>query len=85
MFIASVRCLADLQPRTPDALARFFQLTPSEASLLRAVVSAGSIAEYAASCGREPTTIRWHMRNLLSKTGCRSQRELNNLALMLII
>lgn len=84
-FIASLRCLADLHPTHADSLGKLLRLTPSEASLLCAVVSVGSIAEYAASCGREPSTIRWHMRNLLSKTGCRSQRELNNLALMLII
>ncbi len=84
-YLASVRCLGDLQCRTPDELGVYLDLTPSESSMVSALIAADSIVDYATAHDRQPSTIRWHMRNALLKTGCRSQRELINLAVLLVI
>ncbi|MEZ5818626.1 MAG: LuxR C-terminal-related transcriptional regulator [Hyphomicrobiaceae bacterium] len=66
-------------------IAQALGLTSAEAQLVAALVSGSSIKEYAEAIGRRQNTIRWHMANILGKTGCRSQREVVQLVLKLLI
>jgi DNA-binding CsgD family transcriptional regulator len=69
----------------PHFVARALGLTTAEAHLVAALVCGASVKEYAQSIGRRENTIRWHIANVLGKTGLRSQREVVQLVLRLMI
>lgn len=58
-----------------DLLTNVFALTPAEARLALALVDGLSLQSYSDRTGVRITTVRWHLRNALAKTGCASQRD----------
>lgn len=60
-----------------------FDLTPSEASILLGLASGSTLKEYADERGLKITTARWHLANVLRKTGGKSQADLVRQALKL--
>ena len=62
--------LADLQQE--------YGLTERETEVLAAVLQGGSIADMAARLFVTERTVKFHIGNLLKKTGCRNQRELKD-------
>jgi DNA-binding CsgD family transcriptional regulator len=62
--------------RTADELRRRFGLTPAEARLALAVADGNTTREYAEQRGKSVGTVRFQMKQILAKTGCRRQSEL---------
>ena len=60
----------------PDSLRAMFGLTPTEASLASDVASGLSLGESAKRRGVRESTVRWHMKRVLAKTGARTQADL---------
>jgi DNA-binding CsgD family transcriptional regulator len=64
-----------------DSLAKF---TAVEKELLHALVDGRTIQQIARQTGRSEATLRWHVRNLLSKSGLRSLTDLIRFASLLM-
>ncbi len=58
-----------------------FELTPAEQQVAKAIIGGKGLKECALLQGNSIETIRWHAKNLLTKTGCSSQVEFVTLAL----
>lgn len=65
-------------------LADLFELTLAEANLALALFEGLSLQAYADQNGKRISTVRWHLRNALAKTGCSSQRDFVRLLISLI-
>ena len=65
-----------LSPEILDALAEYYQLTPKEMSLIEKLVECGTLKGAALAADITHETARWHIKNILSKTGCSSQVDL---------
>ncbi len=61
-----------------DGLQQEYGLTERETEVLKAVLQGGSIADMAARLFVTERTVKFHIGNLLKKTGCRNQRELRD-------
>lgn len=70
--------IADPDRRVPtqQQLARLHGLTPAEAKVAARLLIADTPAEIAQALGISINTVRYHLRNLLAKTGTRRQAEL---------
>lgn len=63
-------------PRSPDVIARSYNLTPTELRVLLAIVDVGGTPQVAATLGIAPSTVRTHVGRLFEKTGTKRQAEL---------
>ena len=63
-------------PAPPEAIARLYQLTPTELRVLLAIVEVGGVPAVAEALGIGETTVKTHVHRLLTKTGTRRQAEL---------
>lgn len=59
-----------------EAFADNFGLTDAETSLLKALLQEAALDDYADENGVSIGTVRWHMQNVLKKTGTRNQTHL---------
>ena len=59
-----------------DAFAATYELSPREREMLRQVIDDKTNAEAAAALYVSESTVKFHMRNLLKKTGCKNRVEL---------
>jgi DNA-binding CsgD family transcriptional regulator/PAS domain-containing protein len=59
-----------------DDLRQMYGLTPTEGSLANILMEGGTLEECCERLAIKPSTARMHFRNLLTKTGTRSQSEL---------
>ena len=57
-------------------LGSFYDLTPTEAALVKALIDGRSVKQHAESSGRSENTVRWTLKNVQHKTGARSQADL---------
>jgi DNA-binding NarL/FixJ family response regulator len=64
-----------------DSIATF---TAMERELLHALVDGQSIQQIASRTGRSEATLRWHVRNLLSKSGLKNMTDLIRFASLLM-
>jgi DNA-binding CsgD family transcriptional regulator len=64
-----------------DSIATF---TAMEKELLHALVDGQSIQQIASRTGRSEATLRWHVRNLLSKSGLKNMTDLIRFASLLM-
>lgn len=64
-----------------ELLTNIFGLTPAEARLALALMDGLSLQTYSDQTGVRITTVRWHLRNALAKTGCSNQRDFVRLIL----
>ncbi len=64
------------EPLSVDLFARLQGLTPAESHVLSLLTSGHTAAAVAQQLGIQVSTARTHIRNLLSKTGCRNTRRL---------
>lgn len=55
-------------------------LTPTEVTILRALVEFGRTKDVAERLERSPYTINWHIKSIMRKLGCASRREAINIA-----
>jgi DNA-binding CsgD family transcriptional regulator len=78
LFLTPAR---ELQHVPQDALVRIFDLTPTEAGLLSALVTGSTVDEYAQQRGVSVGTARMQLKQVLSKTGASRQSELVRLVL----
>jgi DNA-binding CsgD family transcriptional regulator len=60
----------------PEAIARLYGLTPSEARVLFAVVEVGGVRETAEALGIAEATVKTHLHRLYGKTGAARQADL---------
>jgi len=60
----------------PEAIAKAYDLTPSELRVLLAIVEVGGVPELAEALGIGETTVKTHLGRLYEKTGARGQAEL---------
>jgi len=60
----------------PEAIARHYQLTPTELRVLLAIVNVGGGPEVAAALGIGIGTVKTHLRRLYEKTGTSRQADL---------
>jgi len=60
----------------PEAIAKTFDLTPSELRTLLAIVQVGGVAETAEALGVAESTIKTHLHRLFAKTGTSRQADL---------
>jgi len=68
-------------PQLPrDALALLCDLTPAEARIFELICEGRSQAAIARSLGIAQSTVKTHLLNVFSKTGCRRQVDLVRLA-----
>lgn len=65
---------ANLPPT--DLLESLFDLTPAEAAIGRKIAASKSLREIAAEQDVSVETVRWHLKNLMMKTGTRKQSQL---------
>ena len=65
----------------PELLARLYGLTPAEAKLAHAVASGERLETYADRAGIAVSTVRWTLKQIQTKTGCRRQVDLVRLLL----
>lgn len=59
-----------------EAFATVFKLTRAESRLVVALAGGQSVKAYAQEMDVSEETVRWHLKNVLSKTGAGSQVEL---------
>ena len=64
------------KPSPPEAIAKTFQLTPSELRVLLGIVEVGGAPEVAEALGIAETTVKFHLKRLFEKTGAGRQAEL---------
>jgi DNA-binding CsgD family transcriptional regulator len=60
----------------PEAIAKAYQLTPSELRVLLAIVEIGGAIEVADALGVTEATVRTHLARLYAKTGTRRHADL---------
>jgi DNA-binding CsgD family transcriptional regulator len=77
VFIAPPR---KSQPWPVTEVAALFDLTPAEARVFEGIASGASLSEVAAGSGAALSTIRTHLLQIFSQTGCHRQAELVALA-----
>ncbi len=65
-------------------LSELFQFTRAEARLALALLDGLTLQGYADRDGKRISTVRWHLRNALAKTGCANQRDLVRLLMSLL-
>jgi DNA-binding CsgD family transcriptional regulator len=63
-------------PALPEAIAKTFNLTPSELRVLLAVVQVGGVPETAVALGIGEATVKTHLHRLFCKTGTTRQADL---------
>jgi DNA-binding CsgD family transcriptional regulator len=65
-------------PKPPDirTLQTAFGFTTKEAGVAHALARGRDVEEHAADSGSTVATVRWHLKNALAKTHCRSQKQL---------
>ena len=61
-----------------------FALTPAEARVAMALLDGMTLQSYSQQARVRISTVRWHLRNALAKTGCANQRDLVRLTIALI-
>ncbi|MEZ5923377.1 MAG: LuxR C-terminal-related transcriptional regulator [Hyphomicrobiaceae bacterium] len=76
VFLAQLRTAVDRQLPEPRVLRETFGLTGKETEIVRALATGLDLEEYATRSKSAIATVRWHLKNALEKTGCRSQRQL---------
>ena len=81
IMLTPLNSVATLRAGSIDSLAKF---TPVEKELLHALVDGRTIQQIALQTGRSEATLRWHERNLLSKSGVRSLTDLIRIASLLM-
>ncbi len=59
-----------------EAIARRYELTPTELRVLLAIVEVGGVPEVAETLGVSATTVKSHLANLFEKTGAGRQADL---------
>ena len=64
------------KPSPPEAIAKTFQLTPSELRVLLGIVEVGGAPEVAEALGIAETTVKSHLKHLYEKTGAGRQADL---------
>lgn len=65
-------------------LSETLSLTPTETRLAIALLEGHSLKSFAQIANLQVPTVRWHLHNLLSKTGCSNQRDFLLLSTSLI-
>lgn len=63
-------------PSPPEAIARLYNLTPSELRVLLAIVQVGGVPETAEALGVAEATVKTHLHRLFGKTGAVRQADL---------
>lgn len=63
----------------PEAIAKAYNLTPSELRVLLAIVKVGGVPETAAALGISDSTVKTHLQRVFSKTGTSRQADLARL------
>jgi DNA-binding CsgD family transcriptional regulator len=63
-------------PSSPDAIARAYNLTPTELRVLIAIVEVGGVPEVATALGVAESTVKTHLSRLFVKTGAGRQADL---------
>lgn len=63
-------------PSPPEAIAKTYQLTPTELRVLLAIVEIGGVPEVAEALGVAETTVKFHLRHLFEKTDAKRQADL---------
>ncbi len=63
-------------PSPPEAIAKLYQLTPSELRVLLAIVQVGGVPETAEALGIGEATVKTHLHRLFGKTGTSRQADL---------
>ncbi len=63
-------------PSPPEAIARLYNLTPSELRVLLAIVQVGGVPETAEALGVAEATVKTHLHRLFGKTGAARQADL---------
>jgi DNA-binding CsgD family transcriptional regulator len=81
IMLTPLNSVATLRAGSIDSLAKF---TAVEKELLHALVDGRTIQQIARQTGRSEATLRWHVRNLLSKSGLRSLTDLIRFASLLM-
>ena len=81
VMLTPMNAAAALRAGSIDSIATF---TPVEKELLHALVDGKTVQQIAADTGRTVATLRWHVRNLLTKTGMRNLTDLIRFASMLM-
>ena len=67
-----------------DALQGFSYFTPTERRLLELLLNGDTVETVAAQIGRSTETVRWHLKNMLRKTGAKSTADLIRIAALLM-
>jgi DNA-binding CsgD family transcriptional regulator len=83
-FVLSIRKLFSPSSISSRNLGASFGLTHAEARLVAALASGAVVSRYARDNKIKESTVRWHLRNALEKTGCRTHTDLIRLALFLV-
>jgi DNA-binding CsgD family transcriptional regulator len=81
IMLTPLNAVSAIRAGSIDSLARF---TAVEKELLHALVDGRTIQQIARQTGRSEATLRWHVRNLLSKSGLRSLTDLIRFASLLM-
>ena len=74
-----IRPIGPEVPLDPMPLARAYQLTPRELTVMITVVESGGVPETAAILGLSENTVRTHLQSIYRKTGIKSQSEMAKL------
>jgi len=78
-LLAIVRSSPSLQSKRHDQVARFgelYQLTPAEQDVLASLLMGYSLRQISQESDRSYGTVRWHVKNILSKCHVSSQKNL---------
>lgn len=81
VMLTPLNAVSAIRAGSIDSLAKF---TSVEKELLHALVDGRTIQQIARQTGRSEATLRWHVRNLLSKSGLRSLTDLIRFASLLM-
>ena len=80
--LAALALLVDLRraaPVNPALVATALDLAPTEAEVAVLLTQGRTVADIAASTGRRPSTVRWHLRRIFAKLGVARQYDVARL------
>jgi DNA-binding CsgD family transcriptional regulator len=83
-YLVTVRLRDSLSVPAFEDVRKVFGLSQKETQVALALVEGQSIEDFAASRGVSVDTVRWHLKNIYRRTGCKSQADLVRLVLSLV-
>ncbi len=83
LFSICLRYSKDRNAPCLEGLQELHGLTPAEAKVAAAIIDGRQLKDYAETCGLSYNTAKWHLSNVMQKSGCKTRMDLVRTSLFL--